>query len=157
MLTMFTKRNCQDEFSSHRLQLDYCVSTSDSRNSSSPLRGPERAVELWALPILLPESWQEPSVGHHISLFKHEPAAPVYLFPEHTPQTQTHGADPSQALSYYETAPPVSLFPSETSPSPFFRSTPSATPPSYTENFGTRHSRPIPRPQTPDAAPRLFP
>lgn len=90
------KTQFQDEFSSHRLQLGYCVSASYSRNSSSPLRGPESAVELWALPILLlPESWQEPSVvGHHISLFKHEPVAPprgsfLNTLPKHKPTEQT--------------------------------------------------------------------
>lgn len=139
------KTQFQDEFSSHRLQLDYCMSASYGRNSSSPLRGAESAVELGALPILLPESWQEP--GHHISLFKHEPAAPAL------PLSRTHSANtnpwsrPLPALRYYERPPPVSLSPSETSPSPFFRSTPSATPPSYTENLGTRHSRPIPAPK----------
>lgn len=116
-------------------------------------------MELWALSLLLSPAFgrntlqicslvrEGPRPGHLPLQTRASTTAPPNLFPKHKPSGQ-----PLPGPQSLREAPSTIPFPfRETSPSVSNLSLDSrATPPSDTENLGTRHSRPIPRPRTPD-------
>lgn len=137
-------------------QPDYCTSTS---YSSSPLREPAN-TSCEALGHSHPpgvRSLAGPPEPHLPLQTQASSPPPLTSFPNTLPKQKRREQTLTWASVTMGGPPPVSFSHSETNPPPFFPRTPSATPPSYTENFGTRHSRPIPRPQTPDPAPLLVP
>lgn len=76
-----------------------------------------------------------------------------YRFPEHTPKHKLEGQTAPRPSVTNRRPPtrPQDPFPIQRDkPSSFTSPTPRATPPSYTENFGTRHRRPTPCLQTPE-------
>lgn len=117
---MFAKSNSKTSSPGTAFQPDYRLSTSYRRKPSSlPWRARKSRAAL-GLPILLHSpafgkdtiqicSREGQGPGPHLPLRTRATTSPPHLCPEHTPQTRTQRADPSQALSHSRRLPPGSL------------------------------------------------
>ena len=159
---MFAKSNSKTSSPGTAFQPDYRLSTSYRRKPSSLPRRARKSRAALGLPIPLQNpafgkdtmqicSREGQGPGPHLPLRTQATTTPPHLCPEHTPKHELSGQTPPRPSvtpggSLQDPCPP------RDKPISILSLTLRATPPCYAANLGTRHRRPIPRPQTPDGS-----